>query len=224
MWVSCFKTLLVWGKCPFGAMLTSSTLLTYSCKQTRIKHTSKWNVCNQTKICLSGKKLNFEEQKKFWRRNKGQFQSFGRGQRSPVLPNPSIAQVVETKSWESFQLRLYLMLTASAAAAKSLSPTTPLPTLLLHLNLKEKWRVSQTNSIIVCLVLTALLTLHRRKKCCCIPIDIANKKVVSSQWRLQEKKIISFQLTGDACHLLHILAIDRSWQRDILSPKHGKTR
>ena len=217
MWVSCFKTLLVWGKCPFGAMLTSSTLLTYSCKQTRIKHTSKWNVCNQTKICLSGKKLNFEEQKKFWRRNKGQFQSFGRGQRSPVLPNPSIAQVVETKSWESFQLRLYLMLT------ESLSPTTPLPTLLLHLNLKEKWRVSQTNSIIVCLVLTALLTLHRRKKCCCIPIDIAKKKLFRPNGDYR-KKYISFQLTGDACHLLHILAIDRSWQRNTLPPKHGKTR
>ena len=48
--VSCFWTPLVWGKCPFGAMLTSTTLLTYTCKQTRIKLISnpllrevKWN-------------------------------------------------------------------------------------------------------------------------------------------------------------------------------------
>ena len=124
--VSCFWTPLVWGKCPFGAMLTSTTLLTYTCKQTRIKLISnpllrevKWN--NQlsddssklsavVNIWMVHHKIFEEWIKKNWESN--QFQIFAKKR--------SCSQ----KKVQRFELRLHLTLTAGAATKyKSLLKT-----------------------------------------------------------------------------------------------------
>ena len=127
--VSCFWTPLVWGKCPFGAMLTSTTLLTYTCKQTRIKLISnpllrevKWN--NQlsddslklsavVNIWMVHHKV-FEEWIKFWESN--QFQTFAKKEAKRSCS--------QKESKEKLSLiRLHLTLTAGAAAKyKSLLP------------------------------------------------------------------------------------------------------